>query len=409
MTVLLGAFLANASNAQWGTSGNPAPLTGTPGMTTIPPGTIIGPTTTLQPPTYDPYSTQPNASLQPPSLLSPPAGTTFGTPGDPTFQQPYYGQPPGQPPAFSGFGAQAPPTLYPQGLFGVPQQPAPVGFGPSTAMRLFQNFQLSNAWLYGSSEGDLQIHDIYTSTTLAFPNFLWSGQPWFVSPGFGFHLWSDPAAEGTRVALPPRAYSAFLDLGWKSDPNQVFGVELAGRLGYYSDFAQSSSQAFRPKGVALLRFNLTPNLAIKAGVDYINRVDIKILPAGGVVWTPNPKTHFDIYFPQPKLASYLTTLGTRDVWWYLGGEYGGGVWHIRLDDSDPLMPGLQPAPTLMDINDIRVFLGLELTQAGGITRGKRSAFLEVGYVFEREVVFAAFPTESYSVGETFMLRGGLAF
>jgi hypothetical protein len=143
-------------------------------------------------------------------------------------------------------------------------------------------------------------------------------------------------------------------------------------------------------------------------VDYINRADLKLLPAFGFLWTPNPKTHFDIYFPQPKIASYLTTLGTRDLWWYIGGEYGGGVWLVELDDSSPA-PGLQPADTLMDINDMRVFLGVELTQSGGTGLGKRGAFFEVGYVFEREVVFVAFPADNYSVSETFMLRGGISF
>jgi hypothetical protein len=186
-------------------------------------------------------------------------------------------------------------------------------------------------------------------------------------------------------------------------------LELAGRLPYYSDFTNSDSDAFRPSGVALLRYNLTPTLAVKGGIEYLYRADIKMLPAGGFVWTPNPKTHFDIYFPQPKLASYLTTLGTRDLWWYLGAEYGGGIWHVMLDDADPSLPGLQPAPSLVDINDIRVFLGIEFTQAGGTGMGKRNAFLELGYVFERNVVVVAFPTESYSVSDTIMLRGGISF
>ena len=424
LAVVLVALTVDIGWAQWGTGTNPAPLTGTPGMTTIPPAGTLGPSSTLQQPTYDPYSTQSNSSLSPPSLLSPPAASPYGSgTAAPTYSQsfsaqppaqPYYGQPPaqpsfGQPPAYPGFGAQTPPTLFPQGLFGTPQTAAPATFGAPSPMRLFQNWQLSDAWLWGDGEGDLQIHDIYTSTTIALPNFLWSGQPWFVSPGFGLHLWSDPAAPGTQVALPSRAYSLFLDLGWKSDPNNAFGVELAGRLGYYSDFDATGSSAFRPKGVALLRYNLTPNLALKAGVDYINRSDIKLLPAGGFLWTPNPKTYFDIYFPQPKLASYLTTLGTRDLWWYIGAEYGGGVWSVMLDDADPALPGLQPAATVLDINDYRVFLGIEFTQPSGMGLGKRNAFLEIGYVFEREVVLQAFPALSYTVGDTFMLRGGLSF
>ncbi len=422
------AVMADSGWAQLGTGTSPPPLTGTPGMTTLPPGNAYGPTSTSQAPTYDPYSSQSSSTLAPPSLLSPPSTTTYGNgAATPTYTQPptqpyygqppaqpYYGQPPaqpyyGQPPAYSGFGAQSPPTLFPNGWFGT-SQPATVSpYAAPAPLKLFQNLQISDAWLYGKSGDDLQINDAFISTTMALPNFLWSGQPWYVSPGFGVHLWSGPFLPDVLPALPARAYSAFLDLGWESDPNRAFGVQLAGRLGYYSDFSYSDNQAFRPMGVALLRYNLTPTLALKAGVDYINRADIKLLPALGFLWTPNPKTHFDIYFPQPKIASYLTTLGTREMWWYIGGEYGDGVWTVTLDDADTTVPGLQPGRTLMDINDIRVFLGIEFTQPGGAGLGKRGAFLEIGYVFEREVFLVSFPTESFSVPETFMLRGGLSF
>jgi len=262
---------------------------------------------------------------------------------------------------------------------------------------LFQNLRLSHAWLHASDGNEeMRINDSFVTTTVAFPNFFWSGQPWFVSPGFGLHLWSGPAG----VAFPSKAYSAFLDVGWKSNPNRLFGLELSGRVGVYTDFEHIQRDSLRPMGVALMRYNLTPNVAVKAGVEYINRADIKLLPAGGILWTPNPQTRFDIYFPQPKLATYLTTLGNLDLWWYVGGEYGGGVWTLRPDDGS----GDQ---WLVDINDIRLVLGIELgpPATGGI--GQRRAFFEVGYVWDREIV--AVGGGSLTLDDTVMLRGGLAF
>jgi hypothetical protein len=303
-------------------------------------------------------------------------------------------------------------VLFPGGLYGT--APAPVATTTSAALKAFQNVRFSETYLYGLDEGNLDINDLYLTTTLAFPNFLWSGQPWFVSPGFGLHLWSDPmnmdVVPTAHAALPSRVYSAFLDIGWKSDPAKAFGVELSGRLGLYTDFEESvESDAFRPMGIALLRYNLTPTLALRAGVDYINRADIKLLPAGGLLWTPNPKTRWDIYFPKPKLASYLTTLGNRELWWYIGGEYGGGAWVVTLDDSDPTVAGLQPGRTLMDINDYRVFVGMELNNPAAAGVGTKGLFLEVGYVFEREVLLLSFPDYGFTPGETFMLRGGITF
>jgi hypothetical protein len=200
--------------------------------------------------------------------------------------------------------------------------------------------------------------------------------------------------------LPPLAYSGFLDVGWRSDPTRVFGGELAGRIGIFSDFRNFDQDSIRPSGLALMRYNLTPTVAVKAGVWYINRADLKLLPAGGVVWTPNPQTKFDIFFPQPKLARYLTTLGNYDLWWYVSGEYGGGTWYIKTPPPD--------APTLMDYNDFRVALGLELGPPATSGVGQRGIFFEVGYVFERELVFTS-PPATRSLDDTWMLRGGIAF
>ena len=444
--LLLGGFVL-ADVAVWaqqglGTPVTP-PLTGSPTLTPIPPNTAPGATTAQPYTTFDPYSTQPNAALSAPSLLSPstvapntiPGAAQPYTPGaaqpyTPGAAQPYtpgapppatYGQPPQYPgnaqPYYGyqqpapGYGAQSPPVLFPQGMTA---PAAPTAYG--NPLKLFQNVSLNWAWLAGDSGDDLDINDGYVTTTFAFPNFLWSGQPWYMSPGFGLHLWSGPyPIEGSGVlppGLPSKAYSAFLDLGWQTDKKQSFGVELSGRLGIYSDFGRIDSESFRPQGVALMRLNLSPTWVLKAGVEYINRADIKMFPAVGLLWTPNPQTRFDIYFPQPKLATYLTTVGSNEMWWYIAGEYGGGSWTANVDLDTAI--GIPPAYdenvyTLMDINDWRVMLGIEFYAPGSGGVGNRKMFLEAGYVWEREVILVARPEYSFNLSETFMLRGGFAF
>ena len=403
--------LAAAADSAWaqqgsGTRGAPSPLTGgVPSLTPIPSTTAPGATLAPQPSTLDPYSTP---SMTAPSLLSPSAPSAYGgtTPG---LTQPLpYGQPstpalspqpyPGYQQPYLGFPNQNPPVQFPQGLFG-PRQPAgAAGFG--SPLKWFQNVRLSHTWMNGEADRDFRINDTYLTTTMAYPNFFWSGQPWFLSPGFGLHLWSGPwMTTGPARFFPSKAYSAFLDIGWKSDPNRVFGVETSGRIGVFTDFEHVQDASIRPMGMALMRYNLTPNVALKAGVEYINRADIKLLPAGGIVWTPNTQTKFDIYFPQPKFASYLTTLGNWDLWWYVAGEYGGGVWTLQYDDG---------RESLTDINDIRLMLGLELgpPTTGGV--GQRGAFFEVGYVWDREIVVVA-AGDSQKLNDAIMLRGGIAF
>src|SRR5690606_10458011 len=145
----------------------------------------------------------------------------------------------------------------------------------------------------------------------------------------------------------------------------------------------------RVSGRGLGTYRLTPTLQAKFGVEYINRNDLKLLPAGGLLWTPNPQVRFDIYFPRPKLAMYVTTLGTTEVWAYLGGEYGGGAWTIERAEG---------GNDRVDINDLRIFLGTEW-----MTGRSLKGFFEGGYVFEREVVYVNDPTDSFSPGSSFML------
>ena len=415
LAAMLWLTAAGVGSAQQGSfpSATAPPLTGTPGMTAVPPA-MPGPTSTLQAPTFDPYASGAGSAV-PPSLLQPPT-TGFGAPPTGTAAPPGYGAPYGygQPPAYPGtmqpnpgFGTSTPPVLFPQGMFGT-TQPAAAPMAGAGALKTLQNIHFSECFLGGNSDTSdaLQINDLFVTTTIALPNFFWTQQPWFISPGFGLHLWSGPFDGIPAHDLPPNAYSAFLDLGWQSDPNRQFGAELGGRIGVFSDFNTFDSQSVRPSGVALARFSLTPTMAVKGGVVYLNRAEIKLLPAVGVLWTPNPQTRWDIFFPQPKLSSYLTTVGRHELWWYLGAEYGGGAWTVQAGAPD--FTGKIPSQ-LIDINDIRVFLGMQVGPPAAPGVGQLGAFVEIGYVFDRTVYFVATPDSSYGVANTFMLRGGFAF
>ncbi len=244
------------------------------------------------------------------------------------------------------------------------------------------------------------------ATTLNFPNFLWTNRPLHVSPTFIGHYWSGPVNVNPMVVddgtgLPSKAYSAFLNLRWQPMLTPTFGGDIDFSFGGFSDYNTFVNDSWRFYGTGLFVATLTPTMTLKGGINYLDRYSIKMLPAFGILWTPNPKTRFDIYFPKPKLAQYLTTMGTTDVWWYLNGEYGGGSWTIERN---------VPGDKRVDINDIRVGGGVEWTSHRG-TRG----FVELAYVFDREIVFAtpsplyAPPIEKRELQDTLMIRAGLAF
>jgi hypothetical protein len=266
-------------------------------------------------------------------------------------------------------------------------------------MRLFQGPRFRHAWIYGSKdENALQINDSDIALAFAIPNFLFSSQPIYLLPSFSVHQWEGPG--NVAADLPAIAYSAFLDAGWQSDPSLIAGAEAALRVGMFSDFETATSDSLRIMGRALGRIRITPAATVKLGAVYLDRNKIKLLPAGGLLWQPNPETRFDLFFPEPKLAHYLATVGTVDTWWYVGGYYGGGAWTVKRKSGEKQS---------IDINELRLVLGLEWGRNEQMRDGRRFGFLEVGYVFQRELLFKQAPADNLDLQDSVMVRAGIGY
>ena len=264
--------------------------------------------------------------------------------------------------------------------------------------RLFQDTGLRGTYLWGEDKDDLEITEFEASTSAYFPNFLSIPEGLRVTPGFAFH-WLDGPQLPETTAAPSRLYSAYLDFGIRPRFTPRFGAEVNARVGVYSDFQAFNGDSIRLIGSGIGIYRVTPEFAVKLGATYIDRVRVKLLPAGGILWTPNPQTRWDIFFPSPKLANYWTTINNKEIWWYLGGEYGGGSWSIEREVAPS-----RGEDDRMDINDIRVILGVEMSNLN-----RYYGFAEVGYVFDRDLVFFREPGDSIHVDETVMVRAGFAW
>ena len=279
-----------------------------------------------------------------------------------------------------------------------------VGYGTNQVIRLFQGPRFRHTWLPGTDGFDgkqpnsLETNDSDLSLVFAIPNFLNSTRPLYVIPSYSQHEWEGPTAPASD--LPGSAFSGFIDSGWETNPQQTLGIELAVRVGVFSAFDAINSDSIRIQGKALGRLRLTPTATIRAGVFYLDRNRIKLLPAAGILWIPNQDTRFDLFFPEPKLAHYVATLGNSDVWWYLSGYYGGGAWTIKHTDG---------ARDEIDINDIRLMLGLEFGKSDQIRQGFRLGFIEAGYAFNRELLYKVRTASSLDLENSFVLRAGFAY
>ncbi|WP_146516764.1 hypothetical protein [Rubripirellula amarantea] len=347
-----------------------------------------------------------NAPLNAPIINAPAYGGGYDNPsvyGTPTYSDPSFGSSGTMFPN-GAFPSSSPSTLFPDGMFSGGLFPGGAD-NQFSAYRLLQGPRIRHGYVgFGDSDDDLNINDTDVSAILAFPNFFYSNQPLYVVPSFSLHLWDGPdgSAPTSNITadLPGSAYSAFLDLGWNSDPNQMFSTEFGVRVGAFTDFDTFNSDSLRVLGKGLASFRLTPASTLKAGVYYLDRNKVKLLPAGGLLYQPNPYTRMDIFFPEPKLARYWRTVGTNDVWWYLAGDYGGGSWTIERDNG---------SSDSIDINDLRVTLGLEWGQSDAIRAGRRNGFLEVGYVFDREVEYRRNPNDNFKPDDGIVFRAGLGY
>ncbi len=286
------------------------------------------------------------------------------------------------------------PTWNPQGSVAGAFNSAPA------FVRFFQGPRFRHAFIYGDNDADsLQINDSDLSLAFAVPNFLFSTQPLYILPSFSLHQWDGPNAPAA-ADLPSKAYSAFLESGWQSDPLRLLGAELGVRVGVFSDFNTFTSDSLRVMGRGLARVRITPTATLKGGVIYLDRNRVKLLPAGGILWQPNPGTRFDLFFPEPKLAHYLSTIGTYDSWWYVGGYYGGGAWTVERTNG---------TKDSIDINDIRLLLGMEWGRNDQLRDGRRVGFVEVGYVFNRELLYKNTPADNLDLDDSFVIRAGIGY
>ena len=286
----------------------------------------------------------------------------------------------------------------------------------ATMQKFLQHIDLNYDWFAGNGGNELGINDVNLSATFAFPLFFNSQTPLLVTPGFAAHYWAGPvsvlpklpATQPAPADMPPQTFDAYLDAAWNPKITDYFGGELEGRIGVYSDFYSVTSDSLRFTGKGLAVIKLSPHMTLKAGVWYINRVNIKLLPAGGLVWTPNPDIYFDILFPNPKVAKRLTTWGNTEWWLYGRGEYGGGVWTIRRnpDIYNGLPPYNYPAMShdLVDYDDIRIAAGLEFK-----TLRHLNGYFEVGLSCDRQLNYESGLPSAFYPNNTVFIGAGLSY
>ncbi len=403
-----------------------SPYTVQPSPYTVQPSPYSVPATAAPPPTYAspaPSYAPPPTYTAPPSTapIAPPASTSAPPP---TYSPAAVGPPPAFDPYTSG-GSIAPAAPVAAPYSAAPavqsapylQQPAPpfqpAPYDITTAgetywaktQRLLQEISFEYTLLYGKSgdSSDFGDNEVELSATFAFPMFGNIETPLLVTPGFQTDWLQGPVSgppfpgpppTAGGPDLPPQLYAAYLDFAWFPRCNEWLGGELGLQPGVWSDFKNVDSDSLRLLGRGVGTMALSPNLDLRLGLVYLDRVDIKMLPVAGVYWRPTPEWDMYLVFPNPKVRKFMSAVGNTKWWWYVAGEYGGGSWTVERQTTDDQI----------DYNDIRVLGGFEWE-----TQTHIRGHIELGYVFDREIVFRSGDPPNFKPDDTIMLRTGVSF
>jgi len=216
--------------------------------------------------------------------------------------------------------------------------------------------------------------------------------PLLLTPGFGTTL-VDEAPGPADPGLPAQLYESWLQARWLRKVGSRLGIDLAVAPGWYSDFANDTAEALRVTGHGFGAWEARDDLTVVAGAIYLDRYDVNLLPAGGLLWTPADDRRFEIIFPRPRLAWRVSESPRAAQWVYLAGEFGGNQWAVRRDDG---------SDDIVVYHDYRLLAGWERRPAGLGANWR----LEAGWVTGRLVEYYVTDTADRRPADTFVIRAG---
>ena len=191
------------------------------------------------------------------------------------------------------------------------------------------------------------------------------------------------------VFLTPRFNWTFLsDPDGMDIPNNLFGISLRAEFwvprgdywlfqffiepSLFTDFDAINSEAFRLPGQAMGFYQFAPDWQLAGGLIYLDRVDITLLPAGGLIYKPHDRLRFEILFPRPKFAWQYGHDPCIEKWMYVLGELGGSSWAVSRPTGDDVL----------SYRDIRILFGMEHKRKDSF-----SWLFETGIVVNRQVEY----------------------
>lgn len=212
--------------------------------------------------------------------------------------------------------------------------------------------------------------------------------------GTGIHFVDGPGRSGSD--LPPRLFDIFWNTRFKAETDYGFGIDANFKMGLFTDFEDSVREGWRFPGRVLAYsdfWTVEKTGRVVAGFEYLDLEQTEILPAGGVIFEPNPDTQIDLYFPRPQIRLRVDQEESGDQWLYFRGEYHGSAWAIERTAGNA---------DLVSLTEYRATVGLETIPND---KEESSSFFEVGFLFNRDLEYRS-GVGNFQPDDTIVLRWG---
>jgi hypothetical protein len=261
---------------------------------------------------------------------------------------------------------------------------------PRFKRQAIQRIALAGGWTGATSNDDLSSSFLDASIRTGIPlgsfdNILG------ITPSFRVD-WIDANSE---IDIPEELYNTGVEFFYRGTISERWKLLAILRPAIRSDFT-TSDNALRIFGLGLMIWDWIPErLSMSFGAVYLDRADLPVLPALGLIWTPRPKTRLELQFPRTRFAHRITKNGSAsETWSYFSAGIGGNTWAVSLDSG---------GTDELSIKDIRLVFGLERIVAGG-----GGWLLEAGYAFDRSIEYESSDTE-IPLSDGVILTGGWAY
>lgn len=248
---------------------------------------------------------------------------------------------------------------------------------------------LSATWLPKNGADGFGNTDVPIATSFA-PIWFDDLPALLITPGFGFHFWEAPDA----LALPSTVFDSYIDVTWRAPVTDRWGLACGVTPGVYGDYKQFNSRAFQLTGWGVVDIQITRTWTLLAGAAVVRQLDMRVLPVGGLLWTPNADFRLELLVPRSRLAWKMREFDSgRAAWGYLACQYGGGTWAVTLPGNTSVV---------VTSSDLRAILGLEWFRSRTV-----AGVAEVGYVFARTISANGVP--EFNPNDAVMLQLGATF